>query len=349
MLEWYGITSGVPWLFLLGGWLFGLIGVAFLYAAWNRRGLRLRLALKASLDEPDSPAAELPAHVMRSAPAALVFEGGGAVLEVGLEPAGGARGPAWVAGCISETPMMLATGVVPRTGWRQATEIRGLARGVLGATGWSVGTSDPLGFFAGRREHPDSELALVLPRFTSLSSRRPVREVEAALAAPRAGYGNELFGIREYRAGDSLRRIHWRSSARHSRLVVREYEPPGVQSLRIVLDPAPPSLEVADQIARIAASEAWDCLREGGHVVITAPGLEPSRSPRDLWAQLEWLARYPAGGEGTSGTSQRGEDVVVVTADPSMLDRMALRSWLVGDAPADGDLGFERVGTKWPL
>jgi hypothetical protein len=120
-----------------------------------------------------------------------------------------------------------------------------------------------------------------------------VRELEATAAAPRAGSGNELFGIREYRPGDSLRRIHWRSSARHGELVVREYEPPGLQTLTILVDSSPATQEVADQIARIAASEAWDCIREGGRVVIGAPGLEPSEAPRDMWSQLEWLARYP--------------------------------------------------------
>src|SRR5437868_4224320 len=151
-----------------------------------------------------------------------------------------------------------------------------------------------LGFFTGRRRYADSVVALVFARLTSLAMRREPHELQASLAAPRAGSGNELFGIREYRPGDSLRRIHWRSSARHGELVVREYEPPGVQTLAIFVDPAPSSLEIADQIARIAASEAWDCIREGGRVVISASGGEPSESPRDLWSQLEWLARYPA-------------------------------------------------------
>jgi hypothetical protein len=179
--------------------------------------------------------------------------------------------------------------------------------------------------------------------------------VEAAVAAPRAGYGNELFGIREYRAGDSLRRIHWRSSARHGELVVREYEPPGIQSLSIILDPAPPSAEVADQIARIAASEAWDCLREGGRVVLWAPGLASSDSPRDLWGLLEWLARYPdLPGDGFAIPSwQRGDDCVAVTADPAVLEATygarRRRLWIVGDAVIDTDVQYTRVGTRWPL
>src|SRR5205823_4067005 len=80
----------------------------------------------------------------------------------------------------------------------------------------------------------------------------------ASLAAPRAGAGSELFGVREYRRGDSLRRIHWRSSARRGELVAREYEPPGLHLLGLFLDPRPASRQAADQVARLAASEAWD-------------------------------------------------------------------------------------------
>ena len=50
---------------------------------------------------------------------------------------------------------------------------------------------------------------------------------------------------REYRPGDPLRRIHWRSSARHGELIVREFEPPGVQTLGIFCDPSPSTPEVA--------------------------------------------------------------------------------------------------------
>lgn len=40
----------------------------------------------------------------------------------------------------------------------------------------------------------------------------------------RKGIGQDYFGIREYTRGDSLRHIHWRSSARHNRLIVKEYQ-----------------------------------------------------------------------------------------------------------------------------
>ncbi len=344
----------MPWLFLLASWLLALVVVAAGYAAWSRAGLRLHLAVQSNRPAADSPAEVLPDAVLRRAPvAAPVFEGDGLELEVGLDNPGAARGPAWVAGQVGGRQVMFATGLVPRTGWRRLKVLRELRRGPIGATGWTIGTGDPFGFFAGRRRCPDSEVALVLPRFTSFAARWQPRELESAAAAPRAGSGNELFGIREYRPGDSLRRIHWRSSARHGQLVVREYEPPGVRTMHIVVDPAPPTDDVADQVARIAASEAWDCVRDGGWVVISGPELEPTHEERDLWPLLEWLARYPnpptAAFGAASLPSGEASTTIVVTANPELLDTPAIRRWLVGEADADTDIAFERVGVSWPL
>ncbi len=359
VLEWYGATSEVSWLFLLAAWLLALVVACGAYALWNRAGLTLHLGVERSRPAADSPAEALPDSVLRTSPhAAPVFEKDALDLAVGLRTKGGARGPAWVNGLINGKQVRFATGVVPTKGWTRMKVLSELSRGPVGASDWNIGTSDPLGFFRGRRSCSDSEVALVLPRFASLAGRRQVRELEASAAAPRAGSGNELFGIREYRPGDSLRRIHWRSSARRGELVVREYEPPGLQTLAIYLDPAPPSDETADQIARIAASEAWDCIREGGRVVLWAPGLEPSGSPRDLWTQLEWLARYPKlPSAGFAGTTPAGGEmeVVVITAasNPELLEAVERsrkrRGWVVGEAVIDTDMSIERVGTEWPL
>jgi uncharacterized protein (DUF58 family) len=339
----------VPWLFLLAAWLLVLVIAAAGYAAWSRTGLRMHLAVESTRPAPGSPAEQLPEYVLRRSPVAVpVFEGDGLELEVGLDNSGGARGPAWVGGDVAGKHVMFATGVVPRSGWRRLKVLGEVPRGPIDSTGWAIGTGDPFGFFAARRRCPDNEVALVFPRFMSFAGRWEAREVESAVAAPRAGSGNELFGIREYRPGDSLRRIHWRSSARHGELVVREYEPPGVRTLRIVVDPAPPTDDVADQIARIAASEAWECVKDGGRVVLSGPGLEPTRPERDVWLLLEWLARYP-GPSGPSGhLPMNGEDVVIVTADPDLIGP-ARRAWIVGDAAVAADVPFERVGTTWPL
>lgn len=87
---------------------------------------------------------------------------------------------------------------------------------------------DPFGFF--RRE-------LILDHFTELVVYPLAVELrqaqvlgEGTLAhvgleiAHRTGASEEFLGVREYRPGDSPRIIHWRSSAHHDRLMVKEFE-----------------------------------------------------------------------------------------------------------------------------
>jgi len=337
-----------------------LVVSAFLYALWNR-DLRGSLHVRSTEAGEGSPMEQLPEAILGSGPILPVFEGDRMQVEIRIETGRGSRGPARLAGSVGAVPLSAAAGLVPRQGWNTERTVGPLRRGPVGARNWVLESGDPLGLFRRRGPSIDSELALVLPLFTSLADGLHVREVEASLAAPRAGSGTEMFGVREYRPGDPLRRIHWRSSARHGELIVREFEPPGVQTLGIFCDPSPSTPEVADQIARLAASEAWDCLRSGGRVVMWAPGAEatsPSEA-RSLWALLEWLARYPeqSGDMGTSPPPT--SDAIAVTASANAEIDEALetikqrgglaRAWVVGEAEIEADIPVQRTGLKWPL
>jgi uncharacterized protein (DUF58 family) len=381
VIFYYGASSEVVWLFLLAYWIAALIVAAYVYARWNWGGLSAAFGLAGTMQGPDSPIDTLPEQLLRSGPVpAPIFEGDSADIELRLSTKGSARGPARLTGLVGGVEVRAATGVVPKKGWADQRTIGPLARGPFLAEDWVLESSDPLGFFQWRRKGANGEVGLVLPRFTSLTALPQARELEASVSAPRAGSGTELFGVREYRAGDPLRRIHWRSSARIGELVVREFEPPGVQTVGIFCDPNPPNREVADQVARLAASEAWDCIRGGGRVVLWAPGLEPSlpSEARSLWALLEWLARYPsplAGEVPSRSLRERDEgggvqlaptldvpsvsDAVGVTAGESAQLVEALetihqrggriRAWVVGEAELDLDVPLQRVGTEWPL
>jgi uncharacterized protein (DUF58 family) len=360
-VEYYGASSEVAWLFLLAYWVGAFVVVSFFYARWNARRLYGEIRVTGTEPAPDSPIDDLPEQLLRSGPLpAPVFEGDRITVELGIHTRGAARGPARITGTVAGVELKGATGVVPRTGWSEDRMVGPAARGPVQASGWSLEASDPLALFRWRRRGADSEVALVLPRFASLSAVPNAREQEASLAAPRAGAGTELFGVREYRPGDPLRRIHWRSSARHGQLIVREFEPPGTQTLGIFCDAAPATREVADQIARLAASEAWDAVRAGGRVILWGPGLEPSRPDESssIWALLEWLARYPAQVEGGGGSEPpRVSDAVGVMSGTGVVEALEevkarggrVRGWVVGISDVDVDAPLRRVGTGWPL
>lgn len=334
--------------------------VSFGYAVWNA-GLTGGLAVVGTESAEGSPIEQLPERILGSGPRVPVFEGDRIKVRLRIKSPRGTRGPARISASIGTTQLATAAGLVRKEGWAEVRVVGPVRRGPLGVRGLILERGDPLGFFTSRGPGVDSEVGLVLPRFTALAARPRVRELEASVAAPRAGSGTEMFGVREYRPGDPLRRIHWRSSARHGELIVREFEPPGVQTLGIFCDPSPPTPEAADQIARLAASEAWDCLRAGGRVVLWAPGAEPSlpSESRSLWALLEWLARYPKKADGLVALAPRVGDgiAIIATANPEIDEALetisqrggAVRAWVVGDADVDSGVSTQRAGLEWPL
>lgn len=349
VLFYYAANSEVAWLFLLAYWIVAMVVASFFYAVWNR-GIDTSAALAGVRRAGD----ELP----EQAPDA-VYERDAVTVRLGARTARGTRGPVRTTTLIGGRDAELAAAVVTARGVAKELDIGAVRRGSLTESGQTV-TGDPLGLFALRSRHPERELALVLPRFASLHAQPPALEVEAAVTAPRAGSGTEIFGVREYRPGDALRRIHWRSTARRGELIVREFEPPGVQNLGVFLDPEPPTVEAADQVARLAASEAWDCLRAGGRVTLWAPGCEATRPDegRNLLALLEWLARYPNPADQDEPAPLVGDAIAVTaTNDARLLDATedvrahggTVRAWVVGETVLESDVDVERAGLEWPL
>lgn len=353
----YGSTSEVAWLFLIAYWCWTLAIAAYLYEIWNRRGLAARIELATTAPSPDSPTGWLPETVLHAAPALEpLFEGDSAAVHVSLASAGGTRGPARLTGTVAGVDVTAGFGRITEAGVGEERALGSLRRGVVGASGLVIEASDPIGLARDRSALPDRELALVYPRFAPLETALRQRELEAAQAAPRAGAGTELFGVREYRPGDSLRRIHWRLSARRGELIVREYEPPGLRTVLLLLDPEPGA--AADLLARLAASEAWECLEAGGRVVAWAPGLEATGAERSIWPVLDWLARYPDLPEAEHDVPPSPAEAVAMTSAPGERALEALdewrrrgvgcRAWVAGPGELDTDLPVRRAETAWP-
>ncbi|MCK5039292.1 MAG: DUF58 domain-containing protein [Thermoplasmata archaeon] len=65
---------------------------------------------------------------------------------------------------------------------------------------------------------------------------RKTRNWIGAIKARRVGVGTEFFGIREYAAGDELRKINWKASARRDIIMTNEYEIECSGDVTIMLD-----------------------------------------------------------------------------------------------------------------
>ncbi len=120
--------------------------------------------------------------------------------------------------------------------------VRGQAyrRGTLQLTGASVARADPLGLFRGltRVELPDK--LIVLPRRyrlpqSALAGARRYQHGGVALASS-VGESEEFMSLRDYRPGDPLQRIHWKSYARVGAPVVKEYQDEFFERHALVLD-----------------------------------------------------------------------------------------------------------------
>jgi uncharacterized protein (DUF58 family) len=61
----------------------------------------------------------------------------------------------------------------------------------------------------------------------------------------------DVHGLRDFRPGDSPRWIHWRSSARRNRMLVREFEESGAPDLVLVVEPWLPQAPTAEDEARL--------------------------------------------------------------------------------------------------
>ncbi|MDH5640033.1 MAG: DUF58 domain-containing protein [Nitrospira sp.] len=99
-------------------------------------------------------------------------------------------------------------------------------RGWLHLDGVRVTTSFPFGLFLKKAYYPVAGMTCVSPAIKPLSDTFLQDFLVAGQESSihRRGYGNELYNLRLYQAGDDSRAIHWITTARTSQLIVRETE-----------------------------------------------------------------------------------------------------------------------------
>ncbi len=135
-------------------------------------------------------------------------------------------------------------------------------RGRLEFTGVTIARPDPFGLVNALRTLPLPQSLLILPRRYSipdigLPGSRKYQRGGVALAQS-VGDSEEFVALRDYRPGDPLRRIHWKSLARAGKPVVKEYQDEFFVRHALVLDTfaeAEPSARFEEAVS-VAASLA---------------------------------------------------------------------------------------------
>jgi len=120
--------------------------------------------------------------------------------------------------------------------------VRGRAyrRGTLILEGATIARADPLGLFRGLARIAQPDKLVVLPRRyrlppLDLPGARRYQHGGVALASS-IGESEEFMSLRDYRPGDPLQRIHWKSYARSGKPVVKEYQDEFFERHALALD-----------------------------------------------------------------------------------------------------------------
>lgn len=169
-------------------------------------------------------------------------------------------------------------------GWRItefAWEWRPPCRGEYPLTIPRIATGFPFGLWEASRSVEVKQRLIVWPTTFPLhllpEAAANDRTTEGLTAVNRVGTSGDVLGVRPYRRGDPLRRIHWGQSARHDRLIICEQQATACPRVQVVVDlerehhegKGPNSSR--EWAVRVAASIAEAALRHASLVELVLP------------------------------------------------------------------------------
>lgn len=116
-----------------------------------------------------------------------------------------------------------------------AGEIAPLPRGVYAVRGAWIESTYPLGVLRTRRAIAAPREIVVHPAPASIpNAAGGTAGIAAAIGC--ASGSDQPSGVRDFRAGDEIRSVHWRATARRGRPVVTEWDASAGEGLEVVLD-----------------------------------------------------------------------------------------------------------------
>jgi uncharacterized protein (DUF58 family) len=206
--------------------------------------------------------------------------------------------------------------------------------------------ADPFGLEQAIVELPAPGALLVYPRLVRLGplfTESGTRSHSGQRLLLRRHSGFELHSVREYEQGESLRRVHWPSTARRGQLMVKELEDSPRDEIAVLLDADAKAVvgESFEVQVRAAGSILDAYVRRGRRAVLVLNSrrreVQHVHSPAaDLRRALELLAAVEATGDTAvarllaeeDGPAARALELVVVTSrlEPALVDRLVQRA-----------------------
>lgn len=160
-------------------------------------------------------------------------------------------------------PLLRSRHAIDRT-----VSIPALRRGVIPVGPAVTIRTDPVGLVRREREWDDMHELYVHPRTVTVpaTSAGLVRDLEGSASRRLVDSDISFHAIREYAPGDARRQIHWKSTAKTGRLMVRQFEETLRARLAVVLSLAGSDFASDDEFelgVSVAASLAEQALRDG--------------------------------------------------------------------------------------
>jgi uncharacterized protein (DUF58 family) len=230
----------------------------------------------------------------------------------------------------------------PGEGVALSTVRRAARRGVMEGDRVRVSSGAPFGVARVARDIEAPCRTVVYPRVVPLrlessGSGRPQQHTDHA--GIRRGSGHDFLGIRDYQVGDSMRHVHWPSTARMGALMVREFEKEQSSQSGILVDAwADGGTEDTplDMACSVAASVALAFLDSGEGVELAAArsGRVERLPGRDRAEVLGWLAALQADGAMPMGAAAAEATPFLTRCDVAVLVLPTWRTALDITGPA---------------
>ncbi len=167
-------------------------------------------------------------------------------------------------------------------------------------------TRAPFGFFSAARDLSEPTGLLVFPEYRELK-RLPLLDKMPAQQNPypQIGLSGEFIGVRDHRPGDPRRHVHWRSTARAGRLIVKEFAEETQPGLTIALDLRAASVVGVEphtslELAIIVAATLARYADQRGlpvHLAANSQRWPTPPGPVSWWGLMNYLARVEAEGD----------------------------------------------------
>jgi uncharacterized protein (DUF58 family) len=273
-------------------------------------------------------------NVRRRGPAHDVFEGDDVRMELDVEATSLVPPPTLVA---IERAAKLGERVVELGRGRGRYELRTVPRGRYRFEPVRIRIEDPFGLARAELVVGEEQALVVYPRLVELErlfSEGGSHAQDGRRLLLRRPTGFELHSVREYQQGESLRNVHWRSTARRGELMVKELEDAPRDEVCVLLDGAPERFDVAvraaGSILQAHVRRARRCILVVNSATREVQAATDWRRTLEVLAAAEPTATTPAFAllEGAGGPAARALELVVVTSrlDDPLTDRLVQRA-----------------------